>query len=105
MSEPQQRIKVITEREEKDAAGNTVTYYDFRCPYRLGCGEDAADPEATPFFSAGWLDREHAVARGKQHIAEHESGEPMPELHDFRTERGLTQQSAGQDALPADWEF
>lgn len=96
---------LITERQEKDATGKTVTYYDFRCPYPLGCGANATDPEATPFYSAGWLDREHAVARGRQHLAEHDGGEPMPELHQFRIENGLTQESAGQSVTPDDWEF
>lgn len=43
--------------------------HDFECE----CG----------FVSAGWPTKKAAEARGKQHAAEHETGEPMPELVDF----------------------
>jgi hypothetical protein len=93
--------KLITERKEGDS-----TFYDFRCPHPTGCGVNAADPDADPFSSVGWLDREHAVARGKQHIAEHDNpGEPMPELHEFRVGLGITADTAGAKVRPEDWEF
>lgn len=93
------KLKLVTER--KLDGGEKV--YDFRCPYPTGCGETGDD---TPGFSSvGWADRKHAVDRGKTHIHEHETGEPMPELHEFRVARGLTQASAGQAVTPDDWEF
>lgn len=36
-----------------------------------------------PFQSIGWPTAAVAAARGAQHDAEHESGQPMPELADF----------------------
>ena len=85
---------VIAERKEGDS-----TVYDFRCPV------DDCNPGADPFHSTGWVDREHAVARGKQHQAFHESGTPMPELNDFRVALGVTQEQAGEAVKPADWTF
>jgi hypothetical protein len=85
---------VIEERKEGDA-----TFYDFRCPV-ANC-----NPGADPWHSTGWSDRAHAVARGKQHQAFHESGEPMPELHEFRVAQGITQTEAGEAVKPADWTF
>ena len=38
------------------------------------------------FVSAGWPSKAQAQARGEQHAAEHETGEPMPELSAFRAE-------------------
>lgn len=35
------------------------------------------------FTSTGWPTKKAANARGKQHAAEHETGDPMPELVDF----------------------
>jgi hypothetical protein len=32
------------------------------------------------FISTGWPTKKAATARGRQHKAEHETGEPMPEL-------------------------
>lgn len=32
------------------------------------------------FVSSGWPTKKAASERGEQHAAEHESGEPMPEL-------------------------
>lgn len=100
--------KLVSERVE----GDGVTYYDFRCPYSTGCGVSAADPSAEPFSSVGWVNRDHAVARGKQHIREHETGadpnvdtEPMQELEEFRQAHGITSATAGQSARPTEWEF
>lgn len=39
------------------------------------------------FTSTGWDTKKASTARGKQHQAEHESGEPMPELADFEENR------------------
>lgn len=46
---------------------------DYECPVE-GCG----------FVSRGWPSKSAAAERGRQHKAEHETGEPMPELADFR---------------------
>ena len=45
---------------------------------------------ACGFTSSGWALKKHAQARIDEHTAEHESGEPMRELQDFRVEVGLT---------------
>lgn len=42
-----------------------------------------------PWSSTGWTQKKNAASRLAEHTAEHESGEPMRELHDFREERGL----------------
>lgn len=44
---------------------------------------------ACGFTSAGWPQRKLAAARVDEHAAEHETGEPMRELVDFRDEAGL----------------
>lgn len=36
------------------------------------------------FTSSGWPTKTARDQRGRQHKAEHESGEPMPELAEFR---------------------
>lgn len=61
--------------------------YEFNCPYPTGCGADPNDPDQR--YRAFNYDRESAAARGKQHLAEHETGEPVPEAHEFRVGRGL----------------
>jgi hypothetical protein len=38
------------------------------------------------FTSTGWPTKADRDARAKQHKAEHESGQPMPELADFTRE-------------------
>ena len=88
-------LQLITERE---ASGEV--FYDFRCPYPNGCGE-----YGVPFSSIGWSERDHAVARGKQHINEHETGEATPSLDEFRVAVGITPDTAGQSVRPEDWEF
>jgi hypothetical protein len=90
------KVKVVTSRKT-----DADTVYDFRCPYPAGCGVPGGDS----FASTGWAQRKDAVDRGKQHIAEHEQGEPMQELHAFRVDRGLTPNAAGEAARPPDWEF
>jgi hypothetical protein len=72
--------------------------YDFVCPFPTGCGKDG-----DPFTSHGWGRRADAAERGRQHIADHE-GIPMPSLAEFRAERGLTTETAGQ-VDPSDIEF
>ena len=44
----------------------------YQCP-DPGCG----------FTSEGWPTKKARDARGRQHQAEHDTGEPMPELIDF----------------------
>lgn len=41
------------------------------------------------FFSGGWATAELAEARYNQHLEEHETGEPMPELVEFERAMGL----------------
>lgn len=53
-------------------AGDT---YDAQCE----CG----------FTSSAWAVKKHAQARIDEHQAEHETGEPVRELYDFRAEFGL----------------
>lgn len=48
---------------------------DYVCP---DCG----------FASTDWPTKKLANDRGKQHQTEHETGKPMPELADFRTQEG-----------------
>lgn len=88
------KVKVVTPR---DADGTQV--WDFRCPYPFGCGQDE------PFSSVGWATRDLAAKRARQHIDEHETGEPMQELHAFRVDQGLTPDSAGETTRAVDWEF
>lgn len=100
-SKASSKVQLITERKDGDG-----TFYDFRCPYPYGCGVGPGDAAAEPFTSIGWAERDHAVARGKQHIAEHEDpGDPMPELDQFRVSHGITEDTAGQKVRPEDWEF
>ncbi|MCU1590649.1 MAG: hypothetical protein JWP11_1905 [Frankiales bacterium] len=44
---------------------------------------------ACGFTSEGWPLKKHAVARGAEHSAEHDSGEPARELVDFREDQGV----------------
>lgn len=61
--------------------------WGFQCPGIVGspCGD-----VGVPFSSTGWPGREHAHARGRQHLDEHKGLGVMPELDQFRTEHGLT---------------
>jgi hypothetical protein len=97
MTKAKGKVQLVTERTSQDGV-----VYDFRCPYPKGCGATASGGD--PFSSTGWADRQHAVDRGKQHVAEHE-GTPMPSLHEFRVARGLTADTAGSAVKPDDWEF
>jgi hypothetical protein len=91
--------QLITSRDQEG-----VAVYDFRCPYPNGCGQEGSDGHVS-FQSTGWHDHDHAAARARQHLDEHESGEAMPSLHEFRVERGLTPEAAGVNVNPDDWEF
>lgn len=93
----QVKQQVIFERSTEDDR----LVFDFKCPYTAGCLGDNGDS----FGSYGWNERKHAVERGKQHIAEHETGQPMLELADFWAEQGLTAHTAGQAGLPPDYSF
>lgn len=65
-------MKAVTPRESE---GNTV--YDFVCPVQR-CGGNRG-----PFESLEWPNRKDAEARARQHLEEHETSEPMPELAEF----------------------
>jgi len=84
----QKKIKTVTSR--KTDAG---TVYDFTCPFPTGCGLDANDPDSR-FTTSDWANRADAAERGKQHVAEHTDGTPMPSLDEFRKARGLTAETA-----------
>lgn len=57
---------------------------------RVVKADDAYDGQcACGFTSSGWGLKKHAQARIDEHAAEHDSGEPMRELQDFRAEFGL----------------
>lgn len=60
--------------------GVDVSVYTFEC----ACG----------FTSSGWVSERLAVARGVEHVAEHDSGEPAPELAEFRAAHSLTAPAA-----------
>lgn len=47
------------------------------------------------FRSDGWPTKKVAEARMTQHAAEHDTGQPMPELEAFRAEHGLTVNADG----------
>lgn len=52
--------------------------FAFVCPIGFPhCGK-----EGESFVSAGWPTKAGAAERGAQHLAEHETGEPMPTLAD-----------------------
>jgi hypothetical protein len=55
---------------------------------------------ACGFTSSGWELKKNAQARIDQHDLEHQSGLPMPELHDFRAERGLNPPEVGVVDFP-----
>lgn len=88
--------QVIFERIEGDQK-----VFDFKCPYPTGCLGDNGES----FGSYGWNQRQHAEARGRQHIEEHETGKAMPELDEFRAEHGLQRETAGSAAFPPDYSF
>jgi hypothetical protein len=101
------KVKLVTSYKNDDGA----TMYEFRCPYPTGCGENALDPEATPYRAFNLAEREWAVARGKQHLAEHEStadpnrdNELTPEMHEFRVALGIAA-AAAPTVNPDDWEL
>jgi hypothetical protein len=68
--------------------------WTFQCPGVFGspCGDPGS---GRPFHSSGWPTKATATARGEQHLAEHETGEPMPSLEDFRAEHGLVAHADG----------
>ena len=99
--------RLVTKYKTDDGA----ELFEFKCPYPTGCGVNATDPEATPYRSFNWADRESAVIRGKQHIAEHESTEDpnrdnelSPEVHEFRVGRGLAATNNRPTITAEDWE-
>lgn len=58
--------------------------------------DDSYDAQcACGFTSTGWALKKHATARLEEHKAEHETGEAMRELHDFRAELGLNPDASG----------
>ena len=56
--------------------------YDFECKELVGA-------EPCGFKSSGWDTKKLRDKRAKQHLEEHETGEPMQELADFRSENGV----------------
>lgn len=57
--------------------------FDFECPKTDGsCGPGVF---GRGFTSTEWPTREQAETRGEQHLGEHETQEPMPELMEFRS--------------------
>ena len=52
--------------------------YDYEC-----------DEKDCPFVSTGWSNAKLRDKRAIQHKKEHEDGEPMQELHEFRVENGV----------------
>jgi hypothetical protein len=50
--------------------------YDFEC-------------DKCPFKSTGWTKANWRDKRAVQHMEEHETGEPMQELGEFRAENGV----------------
>lgn len=55
--------------------------YDFLCDFPAGT--------CAPFLSQGWETEAQAEARGAEHLAEHETGEPMTELVAFQESVGF----------------
>ena len=55
----------------------------FTCPHPAGCGADGDDGHVS-FISSQWPQKGHAVARGQEHLDEHDTGLPAQELVDFR---------------------
>jgi hypothetical protein len=47
------------------------------------------------FLTSGWPTKALATERIGQHAAEHDTGEPMPELEEFRQAKGLTVNADG----------
>lgn len=62
--------------------------WGFQCPNVAGnqCGE----PGGPGFASTGWPERDHALARGRQHFDEHKGLGVTQELEEFRNAHGLT---------------
>lgn len=72
--------------------------WTFQCPGVPG--DPCGDPNTgQPFHSSGWPTKDVANARGAQHLNEHENGEPMPELAEFRAEHGLVAHADGIRAV------
>lgn len=63
--------------------------------YTFICPGDPMDPCGSPgqhtFFSAGWADKEHAVARGTQHIDSHVNKTVMQSVEDYKAAVGLAE--------------
>lgn len=67
-----------------------MTTYRTRVVPRDGDGTRSYDGQcACGFTSTGWPQKKIAASRIDEHTAEHESGEPMRELVEFRAEVGL----------------
>ena len=48
------------------------------------------------FKTVGWPTKKLAEARIAEHATEHDTGEPMRELQDFRTDHGVGVDTAGR---------
>jgi hypothetical protein len=56
--------------------------YDFKC-------EEVTEFGSCGFESTGWKSESLRDARGEEHLEEHETGEPMREIHEFREAFGV----------------
>lgn len=66
--------------------------WTFTCPGVPG-------DECGPFVTSKWPRKKDAEARGAQHLAEHEHGELMQSLHDFRESQGLVANGDGSASV------
>lgn len=70
------------------------------CPINDGsCGNLRANPDGTPFYSAGWPSKAIAKDRLDGHIAEHKGEAEGLSLEDFRAKHGLEPTVDGQRAV------
>lgn len=62
---------------------DTETEYSAACPLDILGRERKPTARSCGWTTSGWSTRSQADARLAQHLEEHETGEPMPELIEF----------------------
>lgn len=71
------------------------------CTSRLCGGPNEETGEHVPFRTVGWPSEKVAAERMAEHLREHETGEPMTTLEEFREARGLMASEDGRRAIAA----
>lgn len=74
--------------------------FAFSCPLdHFGQLVGTTAVQGCGYFSSEWPNADLAAKRGAQHLNEHATGEPMPELWFFRQENSITVDADGKASV------